>query len=173
MAANPSEITVLVLDVDGVLTDGSITLNDHGVESKRFHVRDGAGLRIWRRLGGRVAAVTGRSGLALRHRANELGFDLVESGVRDKREAFGQVLERLECDAGSVAVVGDDLPDLSMLRLCGYPIAVADACHEVREMAAYVTCCPGGSGAVRDAIEHILKAQGRWGEALAVFEAAS
>jgi 3-deoxy-D-manno-octulosonate 8-phosphate phosphatase (KDO 8-P phosphatase) len=162
-------IRLLCLDVDGVLTDGSIRIDDRGVETKRFHVRDGTGLRMWLELGNEVAIITGRQGMAVRHRANELGIRHVIQGSRDKVASFGQLLENLELVASDAAVMGDDLPDLPMMSLAGYPIAVADAVPEVRRIAQFVTIHPGGLGAVREAVEHLLKAQERWDEALELF----
>jgi 3-deoxy-D-manno-octulosonate 8-phosphate phosphatase (KDO 8-P phosphatase) len=163
-------IRLLVLDVDGVLSSGLIHLDARGVESKAFHTHDGAGIAIWRRLGHEVAIITGRSSMTVQHRAEELGIRHVFQGVRDKMRTLGTLLNELGLAASEAAVMGDDLPDLPMLRLAGYPIAVADAAREVREMAVFVTERPGGRGAVREAIEHLLKAQERWDEALALFD---
>lgn len=162
-------IQLICLDVDGVLTDGGIYLDDQGVETKRFHVRDGLGLNIWKKLGGELAIITGRSGLAVRHRADELGIEHVFQGSTDKVADFGRLLNDLGLTASQAAMIGDDLPDLPVLRLCGYPMAVADAAREVREEADYITTRPGGLGAVREAVEHLLKAQDRWDEALELF----
>lgn len=162
-------IQLICLDVDGVLTDGGIYLDDRGVETKRFHVRDGLGLNIWKKLGGELAIITGRSGLAVRHRADELGIEHVFQGSTDKVADFGRLLNDLGLTASQAAMIGDDLPDLPVLRLCGYPMAVADAAREVREEADYITTRPGGLGAVREAVEHLLKAQDRWDEALELF----
>lgn len=162
-------IALLGLDVDGVLTDGSILLDDRGVETKRFHVRDGTGLSAWRRLGLEAAIITGRRGMAVHHRARELGIRNVRQGVDDKAAALRAVLAALELDASQVAVIGDDLPDLPMMLMAGYPIAVGDAVAEVRAAARFVTVRPGGAGAVREAVEHILKAQGRWSEAVDLY----
>ena len=167
--AAAEKIQLLVLDVDGVLTDGSIHIDDRGVETKTFHARDGAGLRIWMRLGGEVAIITGRSSMALQHRAAELGIQHVFQGVGDKLEVLGNLLNALGITASETAAIGDDLPDLPMLRLAEYPIAVADAAAEVREMASFVTIRPGGRGAVLEAIEHLLKAQDRWEKAVDLF----
>ncbi|MCA9284179.1 MAG: HAD hydrolase family protein [Phycisphaerales bacterium] len=164
-----TRIQLLCLDVDGVLTDGSILIDDRGVETKRFNVRDGAGMRIWTRLGNEIAVITARKGLALRHRLHELGIRHVISGAGDKGAAFGALLQDLDLRASQAAMIGDDLADLAVLTLCGYPIAVADAVDEVREAAAFVTSRPGGRGAVREAIEHLLHAQDRWDEALALY----
>ena len=164
------QIELLVLDVDGVLTDGLIHIDDTGVETKTFHTRDGLGLALWMRLGGDVAIITGRSGMSVRHRATELGIRHVLQGVSDKAPALGKLLRELGLHASQAAAIGDDLADLPMLRLAGYPMAVADAAPEVRDSASFVTVRPGGRGAVREAIEHLLKAADRWEEALAFFD---
>ena len=167
---DPASIRLLCLDVDGVLTDGSILLDDEGIETKRFFVRDGTGLRAWQRAGGVVAIITGRDGRAVRHRAAELGIDRVLSGVARKGAAFEELLGELGLTAAEAAMIGDDLPDLPVLQRCGYPVAVRDAVPEVREAAAWITPSPGGRGAVREAVEHLLGARGGWEAAVAYFE---
>ena len=163
---DPRAIRLLCLDVDGVLTDGGILIDDRGHETKRFHVHDGAGLRLWRALGLEVAVITGRRGMALRHRLEELGIRIVVGGAADKLQVFRQVSESLGAGPAACAMIGDDLPDLPVLRACGYPVAVPDAVAEVKAVARYVTSRPGGGGAVRETIEHLLRAMGRWQEAL-------
>ncbi len=165
-----AQIKLLCLDVDGVLTDGGIAIDDAGHETKRFHVRDGAALRMWARLGYETAVITGRNGMALRHRLRELGVRHVVSGSKEKGAAFEALLGEVGIAAGAVAMIGDDLPDLPILRRCGLPIAVRDAAQEVLDIAKFVTARPGGSGAVREAVEHILKGQGRWTEAVRTFD---
>jgi 3-deoxy-D-manno-octulosonate 8-phosphate phosphatase (KDO 8-P phosphatase) len=155
--SDASRIQLLCLDVDGVLTDGGIHIDDRGNETKRFHVRDGAGLRMWMRMGLHVALITGRRGMAVRHRAEELGIRHVIQGSTDKLANFRALLGQLELKASEAAMLGDDLPDLPILRLAGYPMAVADADPEVRALARFVTVRPGGHGAVREAIEHLLQ----------------
>ena len=162
-------VELLCLDVDGVMTDGSIRLDDHGVETKRYFVRDGTGLKLWSRLGYRVALVTGRTGESLRHRARELGIEHVVQGSRDKAASLEALLGRLSLPASKTAVLGDDLPDLPMMRMAGYVMAVADAAPEVIAAADYVTGAAGGHGAVREAVEHLLKARHRWQEAVDLF----
>jgi 3-deoxy-D-manno-octulosonate 8-phosphate phosphatase (KDO 8-P phosphatase) len=157
MSNEAQRIQLLCLDVDGVLTDGGIHIDDHGNETKRFHVRDGAGLRMWMKLGFHVALITGRRGMAVRHRAHELGIRFVIQGSGDKLADFRQLLQELELKASEAAMLGDDLPDLPILRLAGYPMAVADADPEVRAIARFVTVRAGGHGAVREAIEHLLQ----------------
>lgn len=162
-------IHLLCLDVDGVMTDGGICLDDNGVETKRFHVRDGTGIRVWIRLGYHVALVTGRSGKALQHRAAELDIRHVIQASTDKARALDELLKELSLTPSQAAVLGDDLPDLPMMRRAGYAMAVADAVPEIRQAAKFVTTRAGGDGAVREAIEHLLKAKRRWGEAVDLF----
>jgi len=170
VTAAAARVRLLCLDVDGVLTDGTILIDDAGRESKRFSVRDGLGIVLWRRLGFEVAVVTGRSGQALRHRLEELGVRHLHSGVGDKRTAFLSACEAAGCSPAEAAFVGDDLPDLPALRACGYPVAVQDAVAPVRAVAAHVTAAIGGDGAVREVVEHLLRAKDRWNDALAMFD---
>ncbi len=170
MADSPvEEVQLLVLDVDGVMTDGLIHIDANGVETKTFNVRDGLGLRLWMRLGYKAAIITGRSSMTVQHRATELGIRHVFQGVRDKRRALGDVLEATGLMTSQTAVMGDDLADLPMMKLAGYPVAVADAAPEVHSIASFITTQRGGYGAVRETVERLLKAQGRWEDALAVF----
>jgi len=162
-------IDLLCLDVDGVMTDGSIHLDDNGVETKRFHARDGTGLRVWIRLGYHVALITGRSGKALQHRAAELDIRHVIQASTDKARSLDELLKELSLTPAQTAVLGDDLPDLPMMRKAGYAMAVADATAEIRQAAAFVTTRAGGDGAVREAVEHLLKAKRRWSEAVDLF----
>jgi 3-deoxy-D-manno-octulosonate 8-phosphate phosphatase (KDO 8-P phosphatase) len=155
-------VNVLVLDVDGVLTNGHIVLADGGVETKAFHVRDGTGLKVWGRAGKRTAIITGRTSAIVVRRAAEVGIDQVLQGAADKLSAFRQLLEREGGSASEVCYVGDDLPDLPPMRQCGLAVAVADACPEILAEAHYVTRAPGGGGGVREVIELILRCQGHW-----------
>ncbi len=166
MSNAAAAVELLCLDVDGVMTDGGIFLDDRGMETKRFHVRDGTAIKLWMRLGYQLALITGRSGTALQHRARELGIVHVLQGSRDKKATFGTLLNDLELAAPQAAILADDLPDLPIMRLAGYAMAVADAAPEVRAAAAYVTTTPGGHGAVREAVEYLLKAKDRWDEAI-------
>lgn len=160
-------IELLLLDVDGVLTDGSVIYADDGSELKRFHVRDGSGLKLWRAAGKRSAIVSGRKSAAVERRAAELGIAPVLQGRDDKLAAFTDVLAESGLRPEQVCAIGDDLPDVPVLRRCGLAVAVGDACPEVRSVAHYVTDAPGGRGAVREAIEWVLKASGRWDELVA------
>ena len=167
LAVLSPEIQLLVLDVDGVLTDGGIIRDDSGQQIKRFHVRDGTGLVIWRRLNRQVALLTGKDSLVVQHRAEELGIQHVFQNVTNKAQMYADLLEQLGFSDAQTAYIGDDLPDLPVLRRCGCPIAVADAAEEVRAAARYVTKYPGGYGAVRDAIEWLCKRMNLWEQALA------
>jgi 3-deoxy-D-manno-octulosonate 8-phosphate phosphatase (KDO 8-P phosphatase) len=159
-------IDLLVLDVDGVMTDGKIILTPAGEEVKEFHVRDGAGMKYWMRVGKKLAIITGRSSPAVDLRAQDLGVHACHTGALNKLPAFEAVLAELGVPEARTAVIGDDLPELPMMLRCGLPIAVADAVTEVRQAARYVTACPGGRGAVREAIEWILRGAGLWDKVL-------
>lgn len=164
LAARAAAIELLLLDVDGVLTDGSVLYADDGTEIKRFHVRDGSGLKLWRLAGKRAAIVSGRKSVAVERRAAELGVDPVLQGRDDKLAAFAEVLTTTGLRPDQVCAIGDDLPDVPVLRRCGLSVAVADACAQARDTAAFVTAATGGHGAVREAIEWLLMLQGRWDE---------
>jgi 3-deoxy-D-manno-octulosonate 8-phosphate phosphatase (KDO 8-P phosphatase) len=155
-------VRLLVLDVDGVLTEGGIVYGTGGLEVKRFHVRDGAGLKLWRLAGRRCALITGRSSPVVDARAAELGIDFVFQGAPDKAPAYRRLLEESALEPSAVCYVGDDLPDLPPLRTCGLAAVVGDGCREARAAAHYVTHTPGGCGAVREVIELILRCQGEW-----------
>ncbi len=160
------KIEMLVLDVDGVLTDGSIIYSDQGAELKTFHVRDGSGLKLWLACGKKACLLTGRSSAVVTRRAAELGVTAVVQGAGDKLAAFRTLLSEQNVSAAQTAYAGDDVPDLPVLRECGLAVAPADACSEARELAHYVTQVPGGRGAVREVIEWLLRAQGRWQQAI-------
>lgn len=157
-----ARIELLLLDVDGVLTDGSIIYHEGRSEIKAFHVRDGSGLNLWRRAGKRAAIISGRRSANVKMRALELGVRPVVQGAADKLPAFEELLRGQEISAERVCAIGDDVPDLPLLRRCGLAVAVADACPEAIADAHYVTRSPGGRGAVREVIERILQAQGIW-----------
>lgn len=161
-----ANIQLLILDVDGVLTDGGIIRDDAGQQIKRFHVRDGAGIVLWRRLNKEVAIITGKESTVVTHRAEELGIEHVYQNVGNKLDVYDQLKDELGIKDSEIAYVGDDLPDLPVMRRVAVPIAVADASEEVRAVAKYVTKYPGGYGAVRDAIEFLCKEMGVWQQVL-------
>jgi len=160
------DIRFLIFDVDGVLTDGSILIDDHGVETKRFHVRDGSALRMAMRLGFKVGILTGRTSRVVTLRMNELGVEHVVQGSKNKAIGLETLCQQTGVEPEQVAYMGDDVVDLPAMLRCGYKLTVADAAEEVRGVADYITTTPGGQGAVREAVEHIIKAQGRWEEVL-------
>lgn len=155
-------IRLILSDVDGVLTDGGIILDNQGIEIKRFHVRDGMGIRLWQKAGYRFGLITHRSSHIVKMRVAELGIELVRQGIDDKMAALREVASELHLALNEVCYLGDDLPDLSLMRVVGLGVAVADACPELRQAAHYVTNLPGGTGAVREVVEMILKVQARW-----------
>ena len=155
-------IKLLVLDVDGVMTDGSIGYTAGGDEYKYFDAKDGVGLKYWLRAGLKAGIITGRSSPAVDRRAGELGVSLVIQGARDKAPAFERMVAAAGVAPGETAVMGDDLPDIPLFRRAGLGIAVAYAVAEARESADWVTDRNGGRGAVREVIEAILRAQNRW-----------
>ncbi|MEK6776873.1 MAG: HAD hydrolase family protein [bacterium] len=158
------KIIGIILDVDGVMTDGSITLDAHGVETKTFHVRDGHGIKLAQRAGLRFAIITGRESPVVNVRARELGIEEVFQGAKNKIEAYDEVLRKWGLTDKEVAYIGDDLIDLPIFRRSGLSAAVADADPETREQADLILSHPGGRGAVREFIEIILKTQNKWKE---------
>ena len=159
---NLADIKLLVLDVDGVLTDGRMVVNADGTESRFFNALDGHGIRLWHRAGLKVAFLTGREVEATRHRAEQLEAEYVFQNCFDKLSALKKLLEELRLSHREVACIGDDLPDLPMIRYVGFSAAVANAVDEVRQHADYVTTRRGGHGAVREVIEYILKNADKW-----------
>src|SRR5918911_278768 len=149
-----ARVKLLLLDCDGVLTDGRITLLADGDEQKAFHTRDGHGLVLLHRAGLQSGIISGRTSAAVAARARDLGITHVRQGTHNKIVEFAEM----------VAFVGDDVTDIPLMRRSGFAVAVADAAAEVRACAHYVTELPGGFGAVREVCELILKAQGRWAE---------
>lgn len=160
--SDPATIALLVLDVDGVLTNGTVLLGAGDEELKAFHTRDGAGLAVWRDLGWATTFLTGRGGAAVRRRAAELRIHPIWEHVKDKRAAFGTICEHFSVEPAQVCVMGDDLPDLPLFGLAGLSACPADAALDVRERADWVAPSPGGHGAVRDLVEHLLRARGAW-----------
>lgn len=155
-------IELILSDVDGVLTNGGIIYDNQGIELKQFHVRDGLGIKLWRRAGLEFGIITGRNSHIVRLRAQELGVALIRQGVEDKWRATQQVMEELRLEPSQVAYIGDDLPDLAVIQRVGWGVAVADAVPELKRAAAQITTVGGGCGAVREVVEGLLKARGMW-----------
>ena len=162
-----ARIKLLLMDCDGVLTDGRLWLTGDGDdEQKSFNTHDGLGLSLLHRAGLKSGIITGRNSKAVARRAQELGIEFVRQGDPDKIAAFEQLLQQAGVDENEVAFVGDDLPDIPLMQRAELAVAVADAVEETRSVAHYVTRAKGGRGAIREVIEVILKSQGRWGDLL-------
>jgi 3-deoxy-D-manno-octulosonate 8-phosphate phosphatase (KDO 8-P phosphatase) len=159
-----ASIKLLLMDCDGVLTDGRITLLENGDEEKSFHTRDGHGLVLLHRAGLQSGIISGRTSSLVERRARELGMHYIRQGTWDKIKDFEELLAEAGLDEREVAFVGDDVTDIPLMQRAELSIAVADAALETRAVAHYVTQLPGGFGAVREVTELILKAQGRWSE---------
>lgn len=155
-------IKFLILDVDGVLTDGSIILDNEGNEFKSFHVRDGHGIKMLMRAGIKVALITGRYSKVVDRRAHELGITEVFQKCRDKRIAYSQLAEKYSLNDNEIAYIGDDIIDIPLLKRSGFPVVVADADDEVKAVAKMITKKEGGRGAVREVCDFLLKAKGLW-----------
>jgi 3-deoxy-D-manno-octulosonate 8-phosphate phosphatase (KDO 8-P phosphatase) len=162
LAARCAGIELLAVDVDGVMTDGVIVIDDQGVETKHFHVRDGVAYSLWHRAGKRSAILSGRRAEVVDRRAAELKILHVAQGLAEKGEAFRILLDRCGLSREQVCFVGDDLMDLPVLYAAGLAACPADAVAEVKDSVHLVTRAPGGGGAIREVVEIILKAQGLW-----------
>lgn len=161
------DVKLVILDVDGVMTDGRIVIDDNGVESRNFDIKDGLGMVALQMLGIEVAIITSKKSVAVANRAQELKIKRFYEGVKKKTEPYEEILKDMSITDAQVCYVGDDLVDLSLMKRVGFPVAVADAVEEVKQAAAYVTKARGGCGAVRETAELILKAQGKWETILA------
>ena len=161
-----ARLRLLVLDVDGVMTDGSIILDDNAVQYKAFNVRDGHGVKMLQRHGVEVAIITGRTSKVVEHRAKELGIERVLQGSWDKAKSLTEMLEGTDFSLDDVAYMGDDVVDLPVMRMAGLSLSVADAHPEVLKRSDWVSSLPGGGGALRELTDTILKAKGLWDEAL-------
>lgn len=158
-------ISLLLTDVDGVLTDGSLTFDGNGLETKTFNVRDGLGVRLWQRAGGRFGIITGRASKIVEQRSEELDIEFVYQAVKEKLPLVSDLAKGLNLPLDRIAYVGDDLPDLPTIRAVGFGAAPADAAPELLESADYVTKATGGRGALREIVEKLLKDSGKWEEA--------
>ena len=171
LAERCAAIELLLTDVDGVLTDGGVFIDNQGVESKCFNIRDGLGIRLWQNSGGLAGIVTGRSSQIVKLRAAELDMEIVRQGVKEKLPVVEEILATLKLHPEQLAYIGDDLPDVPVIRFAGLGIAVADAPEEVRDAADYATSVPGGGGAVREVVELLLKNTGKWESVIEKFVA--
>lgn len=161
-----SRVSVLLLDVDGALTDGRIVYAEYGDELKAFDVQDGAGLVFWNRVGLKSAIISGRSSKLVKRRAKEMRIDFLAQGKLIKLPAYEEMLKRLRVSDEQVCAIGDDVMELPILLRVGFAVAVPNAVEEITRISHYVTRRPGGRGAVRETIDLILKAKGLWEQVL-------
>jgi 3-deoxy-D-manno-octulosonate 8-phosphate phosphatase (KDO 8-P phosphatase) len=159
---NLSGIKMLVLDLDGVFTDGTIFINADGSESKRYSVIDGHGIKLWHRAGFKTAIISGRAAKATSVRAQQLDIEYVFQGCKQKLPVYEQLLKDARLEADQTAFIGDDILDIPLARRAALGVAVANAVDELKEHADYITQRSGGNGAVREVIELILKTTGKW-----------
>ncbi len=153
------KIRLVLMDVDGVLTDGSLVYTKRGEEAKEFNVKDGYGIVLGRENGLTFGIITGKSSVIVRRRAKDLGIRVVHQGVKDKEKVYAKVLKKLRLTDDEVAFIGDDEPDLPVLKRVGFSAAPADCVDAVRRSVMYVCKAPGGRGAVREIIEMLLRAR--------------
>lgn len=157
-----SRIRMILSDVDGVLTDGTIEIDHEGRESKRFSTLDGFGIRLWHQAGYSFGLITGRNCPCVLHRAKDLGIKIVRTGTFQKRQAVEEIARETGLTLDEIAYIGDDFPDLPAIEVVGLGVTVPDAPEELRMAADYVSMRSGGRGAVRDVIDQILKNQEKW-----------
>jgi len=162
-------IKLVLMDCDGVLTDGRLWLMADGDEQKSFHARDGQGISLLHRAGLKTGIISGRTSSAVERRAQDLKMSFVRQYAKDKVKALEEILKEAEVTEDECAYIGDDLGDVSVMRRVELAVAVADAVEETKEAAHFVTVLPGGFGAVREVCELILKSQGRWEELMEHF----
>lgn len=162
-----NKIKVLALDVDGVLSDGRIIVDSRGDEIKNFDVQDGLGMVLFRKAGFRIVIITARNSKPVDFRAKDLHVDKVYQDASPKTEFYKRMLKELEVSDDEVCFVGDDLPDVGVLKQVGFAVTVPNGVDEVKRIADYTTHKYGGRGAVREVIELILKTQGKWDEIVA------
>lgn len=167
-----SRIRLIVLDVDGVLTDGTLYYGPEGEAMKGFSARDGMGISLARLGGLKTAVLTGRRSPMVERRTAELHMDYVLQGVGDKLPRLQQLCQETGFSLSDIAYMGDDLNDVEVIRQAGLGAAPADGCQEARQAAAFIASCGGGRGAVRELVEYILKEQGRWQGLLQKYKAA-
>ncbi len=165
------KIKLIIIDVDGVLTNGSIILDNNGNEFKSFHVRDGHGIKLLRRCGIHVAIVTGRTSKVVERRAHELGIRKEDVFQRclDKTTAYRQLADKYSLSDNEIAYIGDDIVDIPVLKKCGFPVSVSDANPVIKGFVKMTTKNKGGRGAVREVCDFILKAKGLWQDIIDVY----
>jgi 3-deoxy-D-manno-octulosonate 8-phosphate phosphatase (KDO 8-P phosphatase) len=167
MTSEPKNISVLALDVDGVLTDGTISFDSvTNKEIKKFNVHDGLGISLWQKAGNAVVIISGRNAQCVETRAKELKISHVYQGSSDKIEDLNHALKEIGATSEETCFVGDDLGDILVMQHCKYSIAVGDAAQEVKDVANHTTALHGGKGAVRESVEHLMRLTGTWAAAV-------
>ena len=169
LRARMERVRLLLTDVDGVLTDGGIAYDSHGNEWKQFHVRDGLGLKLAQQAGLKVGVISARKSAVATLRAKELALEHIVVGEADKRKALRGILKQESADASQVCYIGDDLHDIPVFRAVGLAVAVGDAVDPAKAAAHAVTELKGGAGAVREVVDAVLEAQGKWPDLLKAF----
>ncbi len=164
------KVKLLLLDVDGVLTDGRIIYDSKGRDSKFFDVHDGLGVCLLYRAGIKTVIITAKGSKTIRPRARDMRVAEIFENISPKTAVLGEILKKYKVDISEVCFVGDDLVDLCLMKRVGLPVAVFNAVSEIKQAASYITVALGGKGAVREVAELILKSQGKWQEALAVYD---
>lgn len=164
------KIKLLLLDVDGVLTDGRIIYDSRGRDMKLFDVHDGLGVYVLRKAGIKTVLITAKGSRAIGPRARDMQVEEVFENISPKTDVLDRILKKHKVDISEVCFVGDDLVDLCLMKRVGFPVAVFNACPEIKQAASYITLKEGGRGAVREVAEVILKAQGRWDETLRLYD---
>jgi len=164
------KIKLLLLDVDGVLTDGRIIYDSRGGDSKFFDVHDGLGVYLLKKAGIPAILITAKGSRAIRPRARDMRVEAVFENISPKTAVLDKILKKYKVNADEICFVGDDLVDLCLMKKVGFPAAVFNACPEIKQQAAYVTLREGGRGAVREIAELILKAQGKWQELVGLYD---
>lgn len=156
------DITTFIFDVDGVLTDGSVYVMENGEQARQFNIKDGYAIQLAVKCGYNICAISGSRSKISIHRLNSLGVNDVYVGANTKSENFRMYLEAKHVGPASVLFMGDDIPDLEVMKSAGLAVCPADAAEEVKAISAYISPFKGGSGAVRDVIEKVLKVHGKW-----------
>lgn len=157
-----ASITCIISDVDGVLTDGRIIYDGKGIESKQFHVRDGLGIKLWMKSGRQFCILTSRQSSIVEKRAAELSVKHVAQGHADKVPAAQSIMDSIGCRADQVCYIGDDLPDIPVMKQVGLAVAPADAANDARDAAHWILSSRGGEGAVRELVERLMRATNQW-----------
>ena len=164
--ARCKQIELILSDVDGVLTDGGVVFDNEGIETKKFHIRDGLGIKLWMRAGFHFGIITARTSHIVKVRASELGIEIVRQGFDEKLAIAREIAKDQNLQLEQVCFIGDDLTDIPVIKAVGLGVAVADAAEETKMAAAHRTKLSGGHGAVRETVEMILKAKNRWADVI-------